>query len=154
MLLLQAALHQIYCGTDQTPQQLIDLLENGGLYPPVDLCVGARAVYDAIAASDVCDPQESSLKLHLISVRDRMAAGIVRFLFWLDTRDMLADGLGKGAISRKPLVQALIQGFWRVIHPLVSKLSRKVIINEALDDDQLFEDLQKRAESREKCIDK
>ena len=85
MLLLQATLHQIYCGTDQTPQQLIDLLENGGLYPPVDLCVDARAVFDAIAASDVCDPQECSLKLHLISVRDRMAAGIIRFLFWLDT---------------------------------------------------------------------
>ena len=46
------------------------MLEHGKLYPPVDVCVDARAVFDALAASDVCDPSEPSLKLHLISVRD------------------------------------------------------------------------------------
>ena len=75
-------------------------MENGALYPPVDMCVDARAVYDAVAASDVCDPAESSLKLHLISVRDRMAQGILRYLYWVDTRSMVADGLTKGGIDR------------------------------------------------------
>ena len=46
---------------------------------------------------------ESSLKLHLISIRDRLAQGIVRALFWLDTRTMVADGLTKGGIDRKLL---------------------------------------------------
>ena len=31
--------------------------------------------------------------MHLISVRDRFAQGIIRRLHWVDTRDMLADGL-------------------------------------------------------------
>ena len=100
LLLLQATLHQIYCGTSQSPEELIDLLEHGKLYPPVDVCVDARAVFDAVAASDVCDPSESSLKLHLISVRGRIACGIIRFLWWIDTRDMAADGLTKSGIDR------------------------------------------------------
>ena len=67
---------------------MIDMLEIGQLYPPFELCVDARAVYDAISASDVCEPGESPLKLHLISVRDRMSHGLVRRLYWVDTRDM------------------------------------------------------------------
>ena len=63
----------------------------------------ARAVYDAVAATDTCEPAESSLKLHLISVRDRMEQGIIRNLYWVDTRDMLADGLTKGGIDRQLL---------------------------------------------------
>ena len=79
---------------------MIDLLEHGGLYPQLDIAVDARAIGDAVAATDACDFQECSLKLHLISVRDRLAQGIVRRLHWVDTRDMLADGLAKGGIGR------------------------------------------------------
>ena len=78
---------------------MIDLLEHGGLYPSLDVAVDAKAVFDAVAATDACDPQECSLKLHLISVRDRFAQGIIRRTHWVDTRDMLADGLTKGGID-------------------------------------------------------
>ena len=81
------------------------MMEMGQFYPPIDVCVDAKAVFDAIAASDVCDPADGSLKLHLISVRDRMATGMIRFLYWLDTRCMLADGLTKGGIDRTLLDQ-------------------------------------------------
>lgn len=97
LLLMQVSLHQIYEGTSQSPKELIDLLEHGQFYPAVDVVVDARAVFDALAASDVRDPQESFLKLHLISVRDRLACGIIRFLWWCDMRDMAADGLTKEA---------------------------------------------------------
>ena len=103
MLLLQAILHQVYCGTDASPHDLLDLLENGHLYPPIDMAVDARAVFDAISASDICDPAESPLKLHLISVKDRFAQRIIRALYWLDTRTMVADGLIKCGIDRRLL---------------------------------------------------
>ena len=38
--------------------------------------------------------------LHLISLRDRLIQGIIRRMLWVDTRDMLADGLTKGGIDR------------------------------------------------------
>ena len=100
MVSLQRALHHIYCGAGRSPQRMIDLLESGNMYPPLDLCAGARAAYDAIAATDVCEPAGSSLKLHLISVRDRMTHGLVRQIFWADATDMLADGLTKSSIDR------------------------------------------------------
>ena len=66
----------------------------------LDLAVDARAVYDAAAAIDACKPEGCSIKLHLISVRDRFAQGIIRRMHWVDTRDMRADGLTKGGIFR------------------------------------------------------
>ena len=90
----------VFCGTHQSAQDLVDLLENGQVYPPVDICVDAAAVFDPIATADLCDFVESSVKLHLISGRDRMVQGILRFLCWVDTRDMLADGLTEGGIDR------------------------------------------------------
>ena len=66
----------------------------------MDLCVDARAVYDAISASDACEPAGNSLELHLISVGDRMTHGLVRKFSWVDTRDMPADGLTEGGIDR------------------------------------------------------
>ena len=95
MLLLQCILHRIYCGTARSQERMTDLLEKGKMYPPLDICADARAVYDAIAASDACEFAGCSLKLHLISVRDRMTHGLIRMFYWVDTRDMLADGLTK-----------------------------------------------------------
>ena len=99
-------MHLIYCGALQTPEEIIDLLEHGGLYPRLDLAVDAHAVYDIVAATDACDPLGCSLKLHLISVRDRFAQGIIRQLHWVDTRDMLADGLTNGGVDRTLLHKA------------------------------------------------
>ena len=70
------------------------------MYPPFDICVDAQAVYDAIGAPDACEPAGSSLTLHLISVWDRMTYGLVRQFFWVDTIEVLADGLTKGGIDR------------------------------------------------------
>lgn len=61
MLLFQRALHQIYLGIAQRPEIMVDLLEIGQLYPPLELCDDARAVYDAIRASDACEIAECSL---------------------------------------------------------------------------------------------
>ena len=80
------------------------------------MAVDARAVFDAISASDICDPAESSLKLHLISVRDRLAQGIIRALYWLDTRTMVADGLTKGGIDRRLLHEFLEKCRYRCEH--------------------------------------
>ena len=41
---------KIYCGTDQSPEDMVDLLETCWLYPPIDVCVDAGAAYAAIEA--------------------------------------------------------------------------------------------------------
>ena len=107
LLLLQLVLHQVHCGTAESPDELLFKLEHGGLYPPIDLLIDAQSVSDAIAAPDVCTPQEASLKLHLIAIRDRLARGLLRSVSWSDTRDMVADALTKGGIDRTVIVRAM-----------------------------------------------
>ena len=116
LLLLQLILHQVYCGTHQTPEEMIDLLEHGGLHHQLDIAVDARAVYDAVAATDACDPQECPLTLHLISVRNLLAQGIIRRLHWVDTRDMLADGVNKGEVDRLLLHRASNDCHFKLVH--------------------------------------
>ena len=110
---------------------MIDLLEGGLLYPPLDLCVDARAVYDAVAATDACEPAESSLKLHLIPVRDRMTQGLIRKFFWVDTRDMLADGLTKGGIDRTLLHNVSDDCRYKCVHDALSHEKKKGIVGSA-----------------------
>ena len=64
-----------------------------------------------------------------------MSTQRIRRLWWIDTRDMLADGFNKGGVSRKALLIALMKGVWQVAHETVSKLSRGVILSEHDDAD-------------------
>ena len=90
----------------------------------------ARSVFDAVAARDICEPAEGSLKLHLLALRDKVIRGVVKRLFWTDTRDMLADGLTKGSVDRDALHSAMTGSavvshqstckFWRPKHLLKS----------------------------------
>ena len=118
LLLLQLILHQCYCGTDEDAEQLIIKLEAGKLYPPIDVFVDAKSVSDAISANELCTPQESSLKVHLIAIRDRLQRGLLRSISWTDTRDMLADALTKGGIDRG-MIQSAMQGRLRMCHDIV-----------------------------------
>ena len=99
-------------------------LESGGLYPPIEFVIDAQSVYDALNVLDVCTPQESSLKLHLIAIRNRLERGVIRALWWCDTRDMLADALTKGGIDRTQLIRCMCEGKLEVNHE-VKRCTRK-----------------------------
>lgn len=70
------------------------------MHPRLDVAADARAVFDAVVAVDVCEPQGSSSKFHLISVRDMFVQGMVGRMHWVDVRDPLADGLANGGVAR------------------------------------------------------
>ena len=78
-------------------------------------------MYDAVSATDTCEPADSPLKLHLLSVRNRMESGIIRRFHWVDTRDMLADGLTKGGIDRRLLHQASNDCRLKVAHEVLTR---------------------------------
>ena len=118
-ILVQILFHQIWCGCDQSVAVMATLQEEGKLQPPIKGCVDAKAVFDSIKASDVCEPAESSLKLHLLAIRDKLVAGILQQLFWADTRDMLADGLTKGSVNRAALQLAQEDGRFKLQFPVV-----------------------------------
>ena len=123
LVLLQLTLHQCLCGTDESEHQLLIKMEAGSLEPPIDLFVDAKSVTDAVSATDVCTPQEASLKLHLITIRDRLSRGILRSVSWCDTRDMVADALTKGSVERLT-IQAAMKGRLTMRHATLTTWGR------------------------------
>ncbi len=95
---------------------LITLEENGQLAIPIHCIVDARSVYDALVAPDIRPPTESSLILILKQLKEAMCTFTLKALWWIDTRDMVADGLNKGIISRSALLQVTAEGFWQLAY--------------------------------------
>ena len=118
-VLIQMALHQLLHGCKATAAQLAEALEEGHLSPGLDAVVDARAVFDAVRAADVCDPQECSLKLHRLALRDKLTRRLVRRLYWTDTRDMLGDALTKGGVDRELILTAADEGRYRPQHDVL-----------------------------------
>ena len=116
--MVQMCLHQIWTKTGSTskPIEMAQLLDSGSLEPPVEAVIDARSVFDCLAASDMGDLVEGSLKLHVLALRERLLSGTISALWWTDTRDMLADGLTKGAVPRDQLLLASNQGTYKTVH--------------------------------------
>ena len=116
LMLLQLAWHEVLHGTRESIDSLMAAMEAGSLEPPIELVGDARSVFDSIKTPDVCDPAEASLKLHLISVRSRLESGLIRKLWWADTRDMLADALTKGGVDRAIIMRCMDQGKLKIAY--------------------------------------
>ena len=67
------------------------------------LYLDAKSVYAAVTATFIKQPAERSLLSHVQYIRELLDKKIIFGLAWLDTRDMGADGLTKGAVSRDAL---------------------------------------------------
>ena len=104
---------------------MIALLERGVVYPPLDICVGARPVCDAISAADICEPAGSGPKFHPIPARDRMTRGFIRRFYWVDVPDMLADGVTKGGVDRTLSTKVCNECRFSVSHEVLMHSKRK-----------------------------
>ena len=94
-------------------EELSSQLANGTLKIDMEACIDAKSVYDAIIAAD--GPKqcaEPHLQLHVLSSREQLEAGMLRALWWLDTRGMLSDGLTKGGLDRNPILRLWTTGTW------------------------------------------
>ena len=67
---------------------------------PITVAIDAASVFEAIVANLVKVPAEKSLFVHLLWVRELLSRGQLRGWSWIDTRDMIADGLTKGSVER------------------------------------------------------
>ena len=114
ILVVNLALHEIEMGPvpAMTARQLRD---EGGLCYSTYLCIDAMSVFSAITAKVVKPPAERSLVSHVQWLRQMLDWQVLRGIVWLDTRDMVSDGLTKGKVSRVQL-HALMRGFLKLSH--------------------------------------
>ncbi len=72
----------------------------------------ARAVFEAARVVDTRTPAESSLLVVVQSLRELLDLRRLRKLWWIDTRDMLTDGMTKGAIARGLIQKVCSSSIW------------------------------------------
>ena len=113
-LLVTITLHEIERGC-RSAGEARRLREEDGLAFKMWLCIDAMSVLAAMSAEAVRAPAEKSLVGHLLWLRELADRGILTGAAWVDTRDMLSDGLTKGSVDRS-LIDAALNGSWRVQH--------------------------------------
>jgi hypothetical protein len=98
-----------------TISALMSLEETGSFPVSIELIIDARSVYDSLVASELKAPTEISLIMFLSQLKEQMLCWSLRRLWWVDTRDMAADGLNKGACSRAGLLAIANNGRWDLL---------------------------------------
>ena len=97
--LLAQMLHEITTGIVSCAYSR-HLRENGGYAIPMVLYLDALSVYAAVTATFVKTPADNGVLCHLQYLRELLDHNVLHALAWTDTRDMLADGMTKGAVER------------------------------------------------------
>ena len=104
--LLAQTFHEIATG-EMSAQSGRTLRDSGGYKVPMILYLDAMSVYAAITAAFQKIPADQSVLCHCLYLRELLNSFVLKALAWLDTRDMLADGLTKGSIDRDSLHEAM-----------------------------------------------
>ena len=97
------------------PLQASDLVrfeETGTLPVHIEAVVDAKSVYDTLRTDETKLPSETSLIMPLLQLKEMLRCFTIRTLWWVDTRDMVADGLNKGMVSRVALIKLAATGLW------------------------------------------
>ena len=81
---------------------------------PLDAGVDARSVFDSATAQVIRTPADKQLMLHVRALREQLEDGLIDVFYWIDTEDMLPDGMTKGSIDRRPLLALGKDGVWSI----------------------------------------
>ena len=84
----------------ETSQTLAQKLLEGRFKTRVQVYIDAYSVYSAVCTQQVRMPSETSLIYEIKTLRDHLKVGRLARLYWIDTEDMVTDGLTKGSVNR------------------------------------------------------
>ena len=79
--------------------------------------IDAKSVFSAVENENFKYPPEKSLLSHISWVKQLTIFKIITILGWVDTRDMIADGMTKGSIDRIQLIEVM-RGYVRRFLPV------------------------------------
>ena len=118
MLPIAITLHEIAEGP-VSRRQAMEFSEGPGLHHELEVYTDAYNLVSTLSTAQLKPPAEKSFITHLLWLKDKLTAGVLRRLTWCDTRDMTSDGHTKGSISRDAL-RALAAGTRTITHPTES----------------------------------
>ena len=142
--LITHAMTEIMSAKPLSPSQLIQAEETGNLCFDIEAVVDAKSVFDSLCPADTKNPTEGSLIFILLQIRELLCSGTLHRLWWVDTRDMLADGLNKGCVTRESILSACRTGCWKLLHNAIGHSEKKnvTIVSSHADvvDNMMFRD--------------
>jgi len=104
-LLVSQMMFEVAC-CSLVPVEVRKRMSSNG-FVDVALYVDAKSVYAAVTATFLKTPAEKSLLSHVQFLRDMLDNRVIKHIVWIDTRDMYADGLTKGSVSRDALLELM-----------------------------------------------
>ena len=116
-LRILAVLTEIENGT-RTAAQLCEIQDTAQFVFPLEACCDARSVFEAAAALNAPRPADAHVTLHVLKLREWLKQTLLSILWWVDTRDMVADGMTKGTISRLAIIELAEKCNWILQHPV------------------------------------
>ena len=113
-------LTEVIHGVFPSAEGLLKLRENNTSGIPIGIATDSCAVFSALKPRDIKIPAEKNTILHLHWLHELVQRSIIKYLYWIDTRDMVADGLNKGCVNRQALRELSSQGKWILEHEFKS----------------------------------
>ena len=113
--LIQLAVEEVLTGPISAQKALN--MGNGEIKFATNLeaVVDAKGVFTSIENDDTKVPAESSLLSSVQAVREALVEKRLRTLYWVDTRDMVSDGLTKGSVDRAEIILLYEKNLWKSI---------------------------------------
>ena len=70
---------------------------------PLHIFTDSYSIFSYLKAAHLKFPAEKSTYIHLAFIKECLDVGALCSLTWIDTRDMVVDGMTKGLAGRAPL---------------------------------------------------
>ena len=112
---INLAMTEVLTGS-KSASMMADIQETGTNALESDLFLDARAVFDCIVATDTKTTTDKLMLVHALKLKEILAMRVASRLCWIDTLDMLSDGLNKGSVARDPIRNACVHGQWKILH--------------------------------------
>ena len=82
---------------------------SGQLPIKTEAITDSYSIFSYLAAAHLKLPAEKGTYYHLAYLREKLSSGSLRYYPWVDTRDMVADGITKGSVDRTAIA-AIMDG--------------------------------------------
>ena len=118
MLEMATILSGFALGTHSGPHTgttLMRAIMTGQLPLQTEAITDSYSIFNYLAAAPLKLPAEKGTYYHLAFLREKLASRFLRSYTWVDTRDMVADGLTKGTIDRTAIA-AIMDGSYAIKH--------------------------------------
>ena len=116
LMIVGSMFHEVDRGVQTSAEVLMKLREDGGYSLPLSVCTDGMSLLTAVQNVVAKVPTEASTLHHVQWLQQLLRRRVLHALYWVDTRDMIADGMTKGSVPRQALRTLQEKGAWRLQH--------------------------------------